>query len=68
MVRPQNRLSYLAVLEHFLGDCWADALSLLALRSKAQQSVVYDGAVNVPGLSAFSRRQHNQLCSLPRNV
>jgi dipeptidyl aminopeptidase/acylaminoacyl peptidase len=56
LVRPQNRLSYLAVLEHFLGDCLGGRVEPVGASFEGAQIDVYDGAVNVPGLSAFARR------------
>lgn len=56
LVRPQNRLSYLAVLEHFLGDCLGGRVEPVGAAFEGAAINVYDGAVNVPGLSAFSRR------------
>ncbi len=56
LVRPQNRLSYLAVLEHFLGDCLGGRVEPVGASFEGAAINVYDGAVNVPGLSAFSRR------------
>ncbi len=56
LVRPQNRLSYLAVLEHFLGDCLGGRVEPVGAAFEGAAIEVYDGAVNVPGLSAFARR------------
>jgi dipeptidyl aminopeptidase/acylaminoacyl peptidase len=56
LVRPQNRLSYLAVLEHFLGDCLGGRVEPVGASFEGAAINVYDGAVNVPGLSAFARR------------
>jgi len=60
LVRPQNRLSYLAVLEHFLGDCLGGRVEPVGASFEGAAIHVYDGAVNVPGLSAFSRRPARQ--------
>ncbi|MGD9968159.1 MAG: prolyl oligopeptidase family serine peptidase [Hyphomonadaceae bacterium] len=57
LVRPQNRLSYLAVLEHFLGDCLSGRVEPVGASFEGAEIDVYDGAVNVPGLSAFARRR-----------
>ena len=57
LVRPQNRLSYLAVLEHFLGDCLGGRIEPVGTAFEGASINVYDGAVNVPGLSAFARRR-----------
>ncbi|MBL8544760.1 MAG: S9 family peptidase [Hyphomonadaceae bacterium] len=56
LVRPANRLSYLAVLEHFLGDCLGGRVEPVGAAFEGAAINVYDGAVNVPGLSAFARR------------
>ena len=56
LVRQQNRLSYLAVVEHFLGDCLGGRVEPVGTAFEGAGMHVYDGAVNVPGLSAFSRR------------
>lgn len=56
LVRPQNRLSYLAVLEHFLGDCLGGRVEPVGASFEGAAIYVFDGAVNVPGLSAFARR------------
>ena len=56
LVRAQNRLSYLAVLEHFLGDCLGGRVEPVGAAFEGASIDVYDGAVNVPGLSAFARR------------
>jgi dipeptidyl aminopeptidase/acylaminoacyl peptidase len=52
----QNRLSYFAVLEHFLGDCLGGRVEPVGATFEGASMVVYDGAINVPGLSAFARR------------
>lgn len=56
LVRPANRLAYLAVLEHFLGDCLGGRVEPVGAAFEGANINVYDGAVNVPGLSAFARR------------
>lgn len=56
LVTPQNRLSYLAVLEHFLGDCLGGRTEPAGAAFEGAQFAVYDGASSVPGLSAFARR------------
>lgn len=56
LARPQDRLSYLAVLEHFLADCLGGRVEPVGAAFEGARMEVYDGAVNVPGLSAFSRR------------
>jgi dipeptidyl aminopeptidase/acylaminoacyl peptidase len=54
--QPRNRLSYLAVLEHFLGDCLGGRVEPVGAAFEGAEMIVYDGAVNVPGLSSFARR------------
>lgn len=56
LMRAQNRLSYLAVLEHFLGDCLGGRVEPVGASFEGAAIHVFDGAVNVPGLSAFARR------------
>jgi dipeptidyl aminopeptidase/acylaminoacyl peptidase len=56
LVRTQNRLAYLAVLEHFLGDCLGGRIEPVGNAFEGANLTAYEGAVNVPGLSAFSRR------------
>jgi dipeptidyl aminopeptidase/acylaminoacyl peptidase len=56
LVTPQNRLSYLAVLEHFLGDCLGGRTEPAGAAFEGAQLIAYDGAASVPGLSAFARR------------
>ncbi len=55
LARSQNRLAYLAVLEHFLGDCLGGRVEPVGAAFEGAEINVYDGAVNVPGLSAFAR-------------
>ena len=55
LVRQQNRLSFLAVAEHFLGDCLGGRVEPVGASFEGAAINVFDGAVNVPGLSAFSR-------------
>ncbi len=57
LVRQPNRLSYFAVLEHFLGDCLGGRIEPVGGAFEGAAINVYDGAVNVPGLSAFARRR-----------
>jgi len=54
--RPANRLSYFAILEHFLGDCLGGRVEPVGAAFEGANIEVYDGAVNVPGLTAFARR------------
>jgi len=56
LVRPANRLSYLAVLEHFLGDCLGGRVEPVGTAFEDASIHVFAGAVNVPGLTAFARR------------
>lgn len=56
LTAPENRLSYFAVLEHFLGDCLGGRTEPVGAAFEGAEIEVYDGAVNVPGLSAFARR------------
>lgn len=65
LVRPQNRLSYLAVLEHFLADCLGGRVEPVGASFEGASIHVYDGAVNVPGLTAFSRRPPVRTSSQP---
>ena len=55
LVGQQNRLSFLAVAEHFLGDCLGGRVEPVGAAFEGAAIDVFDGAVNVPGLSAFSR-------------
>lgn len=56
LVRPQNRLAYYAVLEHFLADCLGGRAEPAGASLEGAEMVAYDGATSVPGLSAFARR------------
>ena len=56
LARPQNRLAYYAVLEHFLGDCLGGRVEPVGAAFEGAAMVAYDGADEVPGLSAFARR------------
>jgi dipeptidyl aminopeptidase/acylaminoacyl peptidase len=56
LARPQNRLAYYAVLEHFLGDCLGGRVEPIGGALEGATMLVYDGATVAPGLSAFSRR------------
>lgn len=56
LARPQNRLSYYAVLEHFLGDCLGGRIEPVGASFEGANMIVFDGAANVPGLTAFARR------------
>jgi dipeptidyl aminopeptidase/acylaminoacyl peptidase len=54
--QPANRLAYHAILEHFLGDCLGGREEPVGASFEGARIDVFDGAVNVPGLSAFARR------------
>jgi dipeptidyl aminopeptidase/acylaminoacyl peptidase len=56
LANVRNRLSYFAVLEHFLGDCLGGRVEPVGATFEGATMIVYDGAINVPGLSAFARR------------
>lgn len=56
LARPQNRLAYYAVLEHFLGNCLGGRVEPVGGAFEGATMLVYDGANIAPGLSAFSRR------------
>ncbi len=56
LVRPQNRLAYHAVLEHFLADCLGGRSEPAGTSLEGAEMIAYDGAASVPGLSAFARR------------
>jgi hypothetical protein len=56
LTRTQNRLAYLAVLEHFLGDCLGGRVEPVGNAFEGANLIAYEGAVNVPGLTAFARR------------
>jgi len=56
LVRPANRLAYLAVLEHFLSDCLGGRAEPVGAAFQGATINVFDGATRVPGLSAFARQ------------
>jgi hypothetical protein len=56
LVRPQNRLAYYTVLEHFLASCMGGRAEPVGAAFEGAEMVAYDGAARVPGLSAFARR------------
>jgi len=60
-----NRLAYLAVLEHFLGDCLGGRVEPVGAAFEHANLIAYEGAVNVPGLSAFARRMVAPAASPP---
>lgn len=53
---PQNRLSYIAVLEHVLGECLGGRVEAPGAAFDGANFLAFDGAARVPGLSAFARR------------
>jgi dipeptidyl aminopeptidase/acylaminoacyl peptidase len=55
-VRPQNRLAYYSVLEHFLGNCLGGGVEPVGGAFEGATMTVYDGATIAPGLSGFVRR------------
>jgi dipeptidyl aminopeptidase/acylaminoacyl peptidase len=55
LARAANRGSYLAVLEHFLGDCLGGRVEPVGGAFEGAVFYALDGAANVPGLSAFAR-------------
>jgi dipeptidyl aminopeptidase/acylaminoacyl peptidase len=56
LVRPQNRLSFFAVMEHFLGSCLGGRIEPVGTAFDGANLQAFDGASTVPGLSAFVRR------------
>lgn len=56
LLQLRNRLSYLAIVEHFLGDCLGGRIEPVGAAFEGASMHVFDGAVNVPGLTAFARR------------
>jgi dienelactone hydrolase len=56
LARPQNRLAYYAVLEHFLGACLGGRVEPVGGAFEGATMIVYDGATIAPGLSGFARR------------
>lgn len=61
LVRPQNRLSFLAVAEHFLSHCLGGRAEPIGTALEGAQLEAWDGAANVPGLTAFARRAQIQI-------
>jgi dipeptidyl aminopeptidase/acylaminoacyl peptidase len=57
LARPANRFAYYAVLEHFLGDCLGGRVEPVGTAFEQALLQAVEGAVNVPGLSAFVRRR-----------
>lgn len=56
LARPQDRLAFYAVLEHFLGACLGGRIEPVGGAFQGATMTAYDGAGAVPGLSAFVRR------------
>ncbi|GAM98169.1 dipeptidyl anminopeptidase [alpha proteobacterium U9-1i] len=56
LVRPQNRLSFLAIAEHFLSQCLGGRTEPVGAAFEGARLEAFDGAANVPGLTAFARR------------
>lgn len=56
LARTQDRLAFLAIVEHFLGDCLGGRVEPVGQAFEGASLIAYDGAYNVPGLSAFARR------------
>lgn len=56
LTRPQNRLSYYAVAEQFLGECLGGRVEPVGTAFDGASVQAIDGAERVPGLSAFARR------------
>lgn len=68
LVTPQNRLAYLAVLEHFLSDCLGGRAEAPGVVFEGAQINAFDGAASVPGLSAFARRLSAPAAIAPASV
>jgi dipeptidyl aminopeptidase/acylaminoacyl peptidase len=56
LARPQNRLSFYAATEHFLGGCLGGRVEPVGAAFEGASLQAIDGAQSVPGLSAFVRR------------
>ena len=56
LARTPDRLSFLAIVEHFLGDCLGGRVEPVGQAFEGASIFAYDGAYNVPGMSAFARR------------
>ncbi len=56
LVRPQNRLSFLAVAEHVLGQCLGGRVEPVGAAFEGASMEAVDGAGTTPGLTAFARR------------
>jgi dipeptidyl aminopeptidase/acylaminoacyl peptidase len=56
LARTPDRLAFLAIVEHFLGDCLGGRVEPVGAAFEGASLIAYDGAFNVPGLSAFARR------------
>jgi dipeptidyl aminopeptidase/acylaminoacyl peptidase len=56
LARAQNRLSFYAVAEQFLGACLGGRIEQVGTAFEGASLQAIDGAASVPGLSAFARR------------
>ncbi|MGE3930677.1 MAG: prolyl oligopeptidase family serine peptidase [Hyphomonadaceae bacterium] len=56
LARPQDRLAFLTVAEHFLGECLGGRVEPVGAAFEGVRMDVLDGAGVAPGLSAFARR------------
>ena len=56
LARPQNRLSFYAVAEQFLGSCLGGRVEPVGAAFDGANIEALEGAQSVPGLSAFARR------------
>jgi dipeptidyl aminopeptidase/acylaminoacyl peptidase len=54
--RPENRLAFFAVAEHFLGDCLGGRVEPVGASFEGANLQAIDGAASTPGLSAFELR------------
>ncbi len=56
LLQRADRAAFLAVLEHFLGDCLSGRVEPVGTAFEGASMHALQGAVNVPGLNAFARR------------
>lgn len=54
LLRQQNRLSFFAAAEHFLGECLGGRVEPVGAAFQDASVQALDGATRVPGLSAFA--------------
>lgn len=66
LARQTNRGAYLAVLEHFLGDCLGGRVEPVGGAFEGASLQALDGAVNVPGLTAFARQPTPRVAATTR--